>query len=166
MTRISDALIGEMKQEAQSSRRAIERIPEAKLMWKPHPKSMTIGQLGLHLAVLPMAISELVSELKRELPTVPRPQPASVAEILGTLEKSVSAGAQNLAKWDDKAMMETWTMQKDGKTLMQMPRIAVIRSIMFNHVYHHRGQLTVYLRLLDVPVPAIYGDSADEKPLG
>ena len=161
---INESLIAELTQEAVGTRRAIERIPESKLTWKPHAKSMTVGQLGLHIATLPIAIADLVSELRRELPNVPRPQPSSVAEILATLDKSVPAAIAKLSGWDDKAMMATWTLTREGTSVMQMPRMAVIRTIMFNHAYHHRGQLTVYLRLLDVPVPSIYGGSADEAP--
>ncbi len=161
---ISESLIAELSQEAATTRRVLERVPEDKVSWKPHPKSFSLGQLAHHVAFVPGAIAELVSELRRELPVVPRPEAKSVAELLSTLDASVAKAKAKLGSWSDEALMQIWTMMRDGKTVMQMPRIAMIRAVMLNHWYHHRGQLTVYLRLLDVPVPAVYGASADEAP--
>ena len=161
---ISESLIAELSQEAGSTRRVLERVPEKKLSWKPHPKSLSLGQLAHHVAFLPGAIAELASELRREAPVVPRPEAKSVAELLATLEKSVETARAKLASWNDGALMQTWTMTVNGRTVMQVPRIGIIRSIMLNHWYHHRGQLSVYLRELGVPVPSIYGPSADENP--
>lgn len=158
----ANELIEELKQESASTRRVLERIPEAKLAWKPHPKSMTIGQLGLHLAVLPRAIADLVAELNVEAPDVPRPQPSSVAEVVSMLDSSVPYGVDKLKKWGDEGLRENWTLTFKGKQVFAMPRGAVIRSIMLNHSYHHRGMLMVYLRLLDVPLPVVYGATADE----
>jgi len=161
---ISDDLMGELQQEAQSTRRVLERVPEQKLSWKPHPKSMSLGQLAMHVASVPGRIADLVSEPVRELPTVPRPEAKSVSEIMSTLDWSVGNAAKKLLAWSDEDFMQSFSLMKDGKAVLQMPRIAMIRTVMLNHWYHHRGQLMVYLRLLDVPVPAVYGDSADEAP--
>jgi len=162
----AEELIAELTQEAATTRRVLERVPEQKLSWKPHPRSLSLGQLAHHIAVLPMAIAELVSELVREPPNVPRPEAGSVAEILSTLDGSVAAAVRKLSSFSDEAMAQTWTLTRGGKAILEVPRMGVIRTIMLNHWYHHRGQLTVYLRLLDVPVPAVYGPSADDARLG
>src|SRR3954466_15081760 len=147
---VSDALIAELKQEADATRRVLERVPEAKLSWKPHPKSMSMGQMALHVASLPGAIADLVSELERPLPNVPRPEAKSTAEVMSTLEWSVRNAIEKLSGWTDQDLMQQFKLTKDGATWMQLPRIAMIRTIMLNHWYHHRGQLMVYLWLLDV----------------
>lgn len=161
---ISEAFIQELTQEAATTRRVLERIPEAKLTWAPHAKSMTIGQLGWHLAALPRSIADLLSELERQAPNVPRPQPATVAEILAALDENVPYGAKKIGEWGDEGLQQIWTLKFQGRTVFQIPRMAAVRAIMLNHTYHHRGQLTVYLRLLDVPVPSVFGPSADENP--
>lgn len=163
---ISEALLGELKQEAENTRRVLERVPEKKMSWKPHPKSMSLGQLALHVANVPGAIAELVSVDSRELPTVPRPEAKSSAELMSALGRSIDTASAKVAAWSDEDLMGTFSLTKDGQPVMQLPRIAMIRAVMLNHWYQHRGQLEVYLRLLDVPVPAIYGASADEAPPG
>lgn len=162
MPRLVDAIIAELNQEAAATRRVLERVPEQYMSWKPHQKSMSLGQLAHHVAFIPGAIAELASEDVRDLPTVPRPEAKSIAELLSTLEKSVAGATQKLSAWNDDALTRTFTLKRNGQTVMQLPRIALLRAVMLNHWYHHRGQLTVYLRLLDVPVPAVYGASADE----
>jgi uncharacterized damage-inducible protein DinB len=159
---ISEALMGELKQEAENTRRVLERVPEQKMSWKPHPKSMSLGQLAMHIATLPGAIADLVSVDSRELPTVPRPEAKSSAQLLSSLESSVASASAHVARWSDEDLTRMFTLTRDGRTVMQLPRIAMIRAVMLNHWYQHRGQLEVYLRLLNVPVPAIYGPSADE----
>jgi uncharacterized damage-inducible protein DinB len=161
---IAESFIQELTQEAATTRRVLERIPETELTWTPHPKSMTIGQLGWHLAALPRSIPDLVSELQREAPNVPRPQPATVAEILAALDENVPYGAKKIGEWGDEGLQQIWTLNFQGRTVFQIPRMAALRAILLNHTYHHRGQLTVYLRLLDVPVPSVFGPSADENP--
>ena len=162
MTRLADSLIAELTQEAGTTRRVLERVPEQKVSWKPHVKSMSLGQLAHHVAFVTGAIADLVSEDTRELPTVPRPEAKSVAELLATLEESVAKATRRLSSWNDEALMRTFRLTRNGQTVLELPRIAMIRAVMLNHWYHHRGQLTVYLRLLDVPVPSVYGGSADE----
>ncbi|WP_408006412.1 DinB family protein [Pseudalkalibacillus sp. A8] len=156
-------LIDEFKNELEMTRNVLKRIPEDKLTWCPHPKSMSVGQLGLHTAVIPGKLAELFSELERAIPTVPLPEPASLDEILLALEKSKRVGMDHLSQWGEEDLEAEWRMTDGKNTLMAAPRLAMVRSLMLNHWYHHRGQLTVYLRLLDVPVPAVYGPSADEN---
>jgi uncharacterized damage-inducible protein DinB len=127
---------------------------------------MTLGQLALHIAQLPRGIAELLADLDTEVPRVPLRDDASVAEILATLDESVPFAKERLAAWGDEGLAARWRMTREGKTLLEMPRMAMWRSVMLNHWYHHRGQLTVYLRLLDVPLPSIYGPTADENVFG
>lgn len=139
------------------TRHVLNRIPEEKLSWKPHEKSMSLGQLGLHIASIPGQLLELFSELEREVPDVPLYEAHSVAEILNVLGESEEKALNYLTTWDDNQLELPWSMVAGEQTLITEPRHVMIRSLMFNHLYHHRGQLTVYLRLLAIPVPAIYG---------
>jgi uncharacterized damage-inducible protein DinB len=163
---IVDSILMELDQEAKTTQRVLERIPEDKLAWKPHAKSYSLGQLGLHIAHGQGALAAAVSNDSHEIPSFVQPQPASRKEILDTFAQSTASAKQLLAKLDDSRMMATWTATRGGKVILSMPRIGFIRAILMNHIYHHRGQLSVYLRLLDVPVPSIYGPSADENPFG
>ncbi|QYR23938.1 DinB family protein [Paenibacillus sp. sptzw28] len=165
--KLTDLWIGELAQEAASTRRVLERVPENKLAWAPHPKSMTLGQLALHVAVIPGALAEFLNDLIREAPSSQRaPEPASLAEILTAFDSSVEAAKLKLSSWGEDDLMAEWKMISGTETIIALPRVGMARSVMFNHLYHHRGQLTVYLRLLDVPVPSVYGPSADENPFG
>lgn len=161
---MSDAFIAEMAQEAETTRRVLSRLPEDKLGWSPHEKSMTLGQLGLHVAVTPGQVADLISQDVDEMPEFGRPQPSSHAEIMTALDESIANAKRRLASWDDSAMGAEWTLKGGGRTILAMPRVGMVRAIMLNHWYHHRGQLAVYLRLLGEPVPSIYGPSADENP--
>lgn len=160
---LADAFIAELAQETGTTRRVLARVPEQHLAWKPHEKSMSLGKLAYHIASVPRGVAQLLQEPVAESPRVPLPDQTTVAEILTTLETSVTFAKERLAAWSDEDLFATWTMTRDGKTLMQLPRIAMIRSVMFNHWYHHRGQLTVYLRMLDVALPSVYGPTADEN---
>ncbi len=166
MARLMDSLLGELEQEAAATRRALERVPGDKLGWKPHAKSMSLGQLALHIATIPGGIGKFLSKDGLDLGSVSFNQPAvaSTAELLAALDESLKTAREVLSGLDDQKAMATWKLTRGGKELMAAPRIAVARSILLNHWYHHRGQLTVYLRLLDIPVPSIYGPSADENP--
>jgi uncharacterized damage-inducible protein DinB len=159
-----DAVLMEMEQEAQATRRLLERVPEGKLSWKPHPKSFSLGQIALHVAQLPGAISTMAAQEVFELPQFQQKEAENRAEILQTFERSLSTAREVLSQMDDQRLMGTWTLQNQGQVLMSMPRAALLRTIMLNHFYHHRGQLCVYLRLLNVPLPSIYGPTADENP--
>lgn len=163
---LSEALTGELMQEAAATRRVLERVPDDKLSWAPDPKSMTLGTLALHVAMIPGALADFLSELDREAPTFSPPEATSRGQVLEALESSVAGARAKLAAWDDGDLMAEWKMSRGSDILIATPRIQMVRSVMLNHWYHHRGQLTVYLRLLGVPVPAIYGPSADESPFG
>lgn len=159
---LAEQFAAELTREAAATRRVLERVPEAQLRWRPHPKSMSLGQLAFHIALLPRAIAELIAN-DVELPDISVRDDASVAEILATLDASVPFANERLAAWGDEGLSVQWRMTKKGQTLLDMPRMAMWRSVMLNHWYHHRGQLTVYLRMLDVPLPSIYGPTADEN---
>ena len=161
----TDNLIAELTREAVTTRRVLERVPEDRLSWAPHPKSMTLGQLALHIAEIPGAVPEFLAEPMREVPDFGgRPEARSQAELLAALDENVANGTRRLTAWDDKDLEAAWTMVHGTETVFSVPRFEMIRSIMFNHWYHHRGELLVYLRLLDQPVPSVYGPSADENP--
>jgi uncharacterized damage-inducible protein DinB len=159
-----DPILMEMEREAQTTKRVLDRVPENKLAWKPHPKSFSLGQLALHVASLPGNVAALVVPDTREASNFSQPEPKSRQEILDTFSKSLESAKETLKKMDDARLMSTWTLTKNGRVVMSVPRIGFIRSILLNHNYHHRGQLAVYLRMLEVPVPSIYGPSADENP--
>jgi len=160
-----DGLLAELEQEAATTSRVLERIPQAHLSWRPHPKSMSLGQLALHVATVPGNVAELAA--KDTIPNPPnftQPEAATAAELVPSLAASVSKAKQVLGGFDDARMGAMWSLQRDGKEILAMPRAAVVRTIMLNHWYHHRGQLLVYLRLLNQSVPSVYGPTADENP--
>lgn len=157
-------LIAELADEAAKTRTVLERVPESQLHWRPHPKSMSLGQLALHLALLPLGIAMLADPLVSQVPDVPLNDPASRGEVLAALEQGVAVATEKLEGWGDEGLAAQWTLVSGEAALVAMPRGDLLRALMFNHVYHHRGQLTVYLRLLDVPVPPLYGPTADENP--
>jgi uncharacterized damage-inducible protein DinB len=158
------AMIQELEQEAQTTRRVLERVPENQLGWKPHAKSMSLGQLALHVATTPGAVAEICQQSPFQVPEFTQPSATSSAELLTALEESVQKAREILNTMDDAALARTWRVVDGDRELMALPIGAVLRSIMLNHWYHHRGQLSVYLRQLEVPVPSIYGPSADENP--
>jgi len=160
-----EGFIAELEQETVATRRLLERVPEDRMSWKPHPRSMSLGQLALHVATTPGGVAEMSRLARMPMPELTQPEAASSAELLGALDESVEKAREVLAGYDDAALAETWTVVDGEKEVMAMPRAAVIRTILLNHWYHHRGQLTVYLRLLDVPLPSIYGPTADENPM-
>jgi uncharacterized damage-inducible protein DinB len=154
----------EFDQEAQTTKRVLERVPDDKLTWKPHPTSFSLGQLAQHIASGPGQIAAAVVPDTFEFPNSPRPEAKSRQEVLETFSKSMASARATLKSMDDARLLSDWTLTKNGKVLMSVPRIGFLRSILMNHTYHHRGQLSVYLRMLEVPVPSIYGPSADENP--
>ncbi len=160
-----EAMLAEMAEEAHITRRLFERVPEDKLSWKPHPKSRSLGQLALHIAQIPGNVSAMAAQDVVEAPSFANePEAKSRAELLQTLNQGLTTAKEILSKMDDQRLMDPWSVKKEGKVLMTVPRAGILRSILLNHYYHHRGQLSVYLRLLAVPVPSIYGPSADENP--
>ena len=162
--KLAAPLIAELEQEAKTTRRVLERVPGDQLSWRPHPKSMSLGQLALHVAAIPGSISRLLANDIFEAPRFVHPEAASVSELIPALEESVSLAQEFLGSLDEARAAGIWKLVKDGRELMAVPRIRAVRMIMLNHWYHHRGQLSVYLRLLNVSLPSIYGPSADENP--
>ena len=163
---ISNALAQEYEQEAQTTRRVLERVPDDKLTWKPHPKSMSLGYLAMHIATAQGSCAGWTLKDQFDFGAGGgRPgDPTTTAEILAAHDKSVETVKDVLNTLGDDGLRQMWEAKMGGQTMMKMPKAAVVRNIVMNHIYHHRGQLTVYLRLLDVPVPSIYGPSADENP--
>jgi uncharacterized damage-inducible protein DinB len=161
-----DSLLNELYQEAAVTRRVLERAPGDKLEWRPHPKSMSLGQLAMHVASIQGNLSGLLQadEFDASQANFTPPSPSSVEEILTAHDESLRAAQDYLDGVDEQTARESWRLTFKGKEVFTAPRGGVIRSLMLNHWYHHRGQLSVYLRLLDVPVPVIYGRSADENP--
>lgn len=158
------AFLREFDNEAGTTRRVLERVPDDKLSWRPHPKSMSLGELALHVAASPAVICGWAAEDETQFTGEKTPAPSSKAEILAAHDQGVKTVKDSLSKIGDDGLAKTWTAKAGGATLMSMPKGALVRAIVLNHWIHHRGQLSVYLRLLDVPVPAIYGPSADENP--
>jgi uncharacterized damage-inducible protein DinB len=160
-----DGLLQELEQEAQTTRRVLERVPDDQLTWRPHEKARTLGELALHVAIVPGAVAELVgTQSTVQAPQFSDPQPERASELITALDESIAKAKRILGSMDDTSLMATWRMMQGERELLALPRIAMLRSIMLNHWYHHRGQLSVYLRELDVPIPSIYGPSADENP--
>lgn len=159
-------VLQEFELESATTRRLLERVPADQLNWKPHPKSRSVGQLALHVAVGPGLIGEWALRDSMEMPNLgDPPEPASTSQILAAHDDSVQKVKAVVSSLGDAGLGALWQLQKDGATIMALPKGILIRSLALNHLYHHRGQLSVYLRLLDVPVPAIYGPSADENPM-
>jgi uncharacterized damage-inducible protein DinB len=164
---ISASLLPEFDQEVSSTRKALERIPDDKFDWKPHEKSATMGELASHLANLPRWTGLTINQDSLDLAP---PDGGSVTwegkksrqEILDYFDESVAAARDAIAGASDQELLKPWSLLKGGVTLMTLPKIAVLRGFVMNHMIHHRGQFTVYLRLNDIPVPSIYGPSADE----
>jgi len=164
---ITQALLPEFEHEMAGLRRVIERIPADRLDFRPHPKSFTLGDLANHLATVPGWVVSTMAETELDfgLPEVRarQPKPSTTVEgMLRTLDAGVEAALAALSKAGDGDFQVIWSLKNEGQLILAMPRIAVYRSFVMNHIIHHRAQLTVYLRMLDVPVPAIYGPSADE----
>lgn len=159
-------MLDELRQEAAITKRLLERIPEDQLLWRPHPRSMTLGQLALHVARIPGDISGMAAlhEFDTAAANFEPPQPASKADLLRAFEASVAGAAEYLDGLTPEDAAANWKLTHRGTEVFTVPRAAMLRSLLLNHWYHHRGALSVYLRLLDVPLPVIYGRSADENP--
>ena len=163
---VRQSFIGEIEMEAPATRAMLERVPADQLTWRPHEKSMSLGELALHVAGTPGQVAQLL--MMDEIPPPEfgnLPQPESLDEILTTLDSSVTTAKEVLAGMSDEDAMSIFRVVSDGREMMSMLKIGLARAILLNHWYHHRGQLSVYLRLLDVPVPATYGASADENAM-
>jgi uncharacterized damage-inducible protein DinB len=159
-----DALLQELEHEGHTTRRVLERVPDAKLTWRPHKKARTLGELALHVASVPGAVAALASQSRIQAPEFTDPSPKSASELIPALDESLAKAKSLLGGMDDATLNGMWQMMRGEREIFAIPRVALLRSIMLNHWYHHRGQLSVYLRELDVAVPSIYGPSADENP--
>lgn len=166
---IADSLLAEFDQEKVHTRRMLEAVPDNNPDWKPHEKSMPLGYLASHVAQLPewCVPACLEDELDFEPPGGSKfavPTFGSRSEMLEAFDRICVEAQEAIAQTSDADMMKPWTLKYQGNPIITLPKIAVLRSLVFNHLIHHRGQLSVYLRLLDQPVPATYGPSADEQP--
>ncbi|HEX6185680.1 MAG TPA: DinB family protein [Pyrinomonadaceae bacterium] len=161
---LCETLAAEMRQEAKTTRRLLERVPEESFGWKPHEKSMTLGRLAAHVAELPELIIPALTQPELDFASGDfKPfNPESTAGLLEKFDRNIEAAASMLEKQPDDRMGEPWKLRSGDHVLFEMPRALVVRFVGLNHVIHHRGQLSVYLRMLDVPLPSIYGPSADE----
>jgi uncharacterized damage-inducible protein DinB len=163
---IAESLLPEFDHEMATTRALLERVPESRADWKPHEKSMSLGELAVHLSQLPHwgTVTMAGDELDLNPPGGPgyqTPAFTSTAALLASFDEHVKAGREAIAAASDAQMTATWTLKNAGATIFALPRVAVFRSMVMNHLIHHRGQLSVYLRLHDVPLPSIYGPSAD-----
>ena len=161
---VAETLLSEFEAQAPVTRTFLERLPENRLTWKPHEKSMTAGQLAFHLATVPGGVVRLAQQNPAQPPNVGFPEPKNVKEILDAFDESIATVRSELPKFSDAAMQETWKMMQGDKLLFAVPRGLFLRDVMLSHWYQHRGQFSVYLRMLNVAVPASWGPSADEPP--
>jgi len=163
---IAESLLPEFDRETGITRRLLERVPDGQFAWKPHEKSMSLGRLAEHLAELPGWLTVSIKEAGIDR-TTPRPPqyvpPATRAAVLAMFDKNVAEARDTLKGKSDAELMAPWTLKAQGKEVFTMPKALVIRGFVMNHLIHHRGQMSVYLRLHNVPVPSMYGPSADES---
>ena len=158
-----DALLPEFDHEMATTRKVLERVPEDKFQWKPHVKSFSLGELATHVANLPTWGTETLTKSEIELTgTQPASALPSKKELIAAFDKNVAETRAALTGKTDAELLAIWSLKRGGKTIFSMPKTAVLRSFVLSHLIHHRGQLCLYLRLLDVPVPSVYGPSADE----
>lgn len=164
---IAASMLPEFDHETANTRKMLAIVPEAKLGWKPHEKSFSLGQLASHLANVPTWMAPTILQSEFDFAPVDgepftTPQAGSTSELLSFFDANVAAARNALADAADATFMENWSLLGGGQVFFTMPKIAVVRSFIMNHMIHHRAQLSVYLRLLDVPIPGMYGPSADE----
>ncbi len=161
---LNDTLLGELQYEAVATRKCLERIPEDKYDWKPHEKSMAMGKLAAHIAEMVGWVKDTVEKPEINFAAMDyKPfEPQTTAGLVDFFDKNLSAATESLKDVSDEVLMQNWKMRDGEKVYFEMPRVAVLRGFVFKHLVHHRGQLSVYLRLNDIPVPEIYGPSADE----
>jgi len=162
-TQLENAVLEEIEHEAVATGKLLDRIPEGKLGWRPHPKSMSLGELALHVATIPATVAAALEAGEAEATDLlTHPGARSLVEIHAAWDRTMAYLRQNPIPASD----GKWIVRHGGKVAVTLPKSAVSRFLMLNHWYHHRGQLTVYLRLLEVPLPAVYVASADENPFG
>ena len=161
-TSIAQAFIAELEMEMPPTRKLLERVPGDKADWKPHPKSFALGHLAQLVARMPGWVTHTMKQTSLDLSGAPQYSLEKTATLVAEFDRCVKEAMDVLAKAKDDDFSVPWSLTSGGRVLMTMPRLAVMRQNI-NHLSHHRGQLTVYLRLLDVPIPSIYGPTADEK---
>ncbi len=161
---IIDGMAAELQQEGQLARTLLERVPEDKLSWQPHEKSMSLAILAGHITEVPAWVTPILGTDEMAFdPEAYEPfVPATTAELVGALDANLAGAVEAMAGQSNEHLMQTWQFRIADKIVFEMPRVAVLRGMVLNHLVHHRGQMTVYLRLQDVPLPSIYGPSADE----
>jgi uncharacterized damage-inducible protein DinB len=161
---LSQSLLPEFDQEMAGTRRVLERVPAEKLSWKPHDKSMPFDRLAVHVAELPSwtTMTLTTSELDFAAAPYAPTQVETTQDLLNIFDKATAEARTALAGVSDEELFKPWTLRNGEHQIFSLPKIAVLRSFVMNHIIHHRAQLTVYLRLNDVPVPGLYGPSADE----
>jgi uncharacterized damage-inducible protein DinB len=163
---IKDAILPEFDHEMGTTRRLLDRAPEAQFGWKPHEKSMALGHLATHLANLLTWTSHILGSSVLDMATIPpdaRPKPVtSRAELLAMFDRNVTSARAAIAAATDPELLSTWTLKQGDHEIFTLPKVTALRSFVLNHSIHHRGQFSVYLRLNDVPLPSIYGPTADE----
>ncbi len=163
---ISDGLIGELEMEAATTRRVLERIPAEIFDWKPHEKSMTMGRLATHVAdMFGWYIAALEADELDFAAGYSEPKIESTEDLTALLDKNVVAATESLRKTDDETLRKMWKLRDGEKVFFEIQKMQVLRGMVMNHIIHHRGQLSVYLRLNSIPVPQIYGPSADEDQM-
>jgi uncharacterized damage-inducible protein DinB len=164
---LSEMMASELEHEAATTRRMLERVPDNLLAWKPHEKSMALGQLSAHFAnILNKWFRAILSAEEFDLAAdFKPPRTDSVAAILEAFDENIQDSIELLRTQTDEQLFAPWRLKQGEKVLFELPRWAVIRSMIINHIIHHRGQLSVYLRLHDIPLPAVYGPTADEAPV-
>jgi uncharacterized damage-inducible protein DinB len=160
---MNEALLAEFDHEMAVTRRLLDRVPADRLGWKPHARSMSMGRLATHLSEIPAWSVAVISGSSFNITGdyLPR-ECASIEEVLRSFDSSVAETRAALARISDAELGAPWSLLKDGQEVFSLPRVAALRGFLFSHVVHHRGQLSVYLRMNDVPLPAIYGPSADQ----
>jgi uncharacterized damage-inducible protein DinB len=159
---ITDTLLPEFDQEMANTRKILDCVPEDKFAWKPHAKSMSMDRLASHVAEMPSWGTMIIDQDKLDMTPDWKPFIAATkAELLEAHDKSVAAARAAIAGASDEHLGKIWTFSFAGHTIFALPRIAAMRTMMMSHIIHHRGQLSVYLRLNDVPIPGMYGPSAD-----
>ncbi len=166
---ISESITTEFDHEMVSTRKTLERVPLDKADWKPHGKSTAMGGLATHLSNIPTWAVYTIDQDSLDLapggkPLPPAEQAKSQEELLATFDSNVAKARAAIAGASDEELFKPWSLMSNGNTLMTLPKVAVLRSFVMNHLIHHRAQLGVYLRLNDIPVPSVYGPSADESP--
>jgi uncharacterized damage-inducible protein DinB len=161
--KLVEPIIAELGHEASSTRKMFERVPQDSFMWKPHDKSRTVGEIATHIANLPGIFIASLNQDEFDRSEYKSAAMGTVSSILITFDKNIVDGVDVLKVMSDERLLESWRYKYGEQTILEMPRLAVIRAMGINHLIHHRGQLSVYLRLLNVPLPPVYGQTADEK---